>query len=137
MRGRKPGEPSGGCRICALKASDPLRVASLENRLALGERQCDLVKEYGFDRFKLRRHWAHCNQAAVLRRVHQRDREATPQELLEMTVAERERPLKDGGSARAKFEAMTERIHGHIEPHAELFVMRSNVDNPTLLHFLA
>jgi hypothetical protein len=28
-----------------------------------------------------------------LRRVHQRDRDATPQELLEMTVAERERPL--------------------------------------------
>lgn len=93
MRGRKRGEQSGGCRICALKASDPLRVESLENRLALGERQCDLVKEYGFDRFKIRRHWAHCNQAAVLRRAHKRDRDATPQELLEMAVAERERPL--------------------------------------------
>jgi hypothetical protein len=93
MRGRKRGEQSGGCRICALKASDPLRVESLENRLALGERQCDLVKEYGFDRFRIRRHWAHCNQTAVLRRVHKRDREATPRELLEMTAAERERPL--------------------------------------------
>jgi len=94
VQGRKRGVPAGTCKLCLLRASDPLRAEALENRLALGEGTSNLANEYGIDRHRILRHWQkHCDQREILRRVHRRDRELTPQELLEMSAVERERPL--------------------------------------------
>jgi hypothetical protein len=38
--------------------SEALKRQMVAETQALGERQCGLVKEYGFDRFKVRRQWA-------------------------------------------------------------------------------
>jgi hypothetical protein len=92
--GRQPGVPSGQCIVCQLRAQDPLRLQALEDRLALGESAVKVGRDYGVDRSRILRHWAgHCDKAAILRRVHRRDRELTPAELLEMSAVERERPL--------------------------------------------
>jgi hypothetical protein len=73
---------------------DPLRLQALEDRLALGESAVKVGRDYGVDRFRILRHWEnHCDKTAILRRVHRRDRELTPSELLEMSAVERERPL--------------------------------------------
>ena len=92
--GRKRDVPVGTCKICALRATDPLRLEALENRLALGESRVAIAKEFGIDRHRILRHWQHhCDQKEILRRVHRRDRDLTPQELLELSAVERERPL--------------------------------------------
>jgi hypothetical protein len=57
--------------MCALRATDPLRVEALENRLALGESRVAIAKEFGIDRHRVLRHWQHhCDQKEILRRVH-------------------------------------------------------------------
>jgi DNA invertase Pin-like site-specific DNA recombinase len=53
--GRKRGVPAGTCKICALRATDPLRLEALENRLALGESRVAVAKEFGIDRHRVLR----------------------------------------------------------------------------------
>ena len=48
----------------------------------------------GIDRHRVLRHWQHhCDQKEILKRVHRRDRDLSPAELLELSAVERERPL--------------------------------------------
>jgi hypothetical protein len=82
------------CAMCRLRKTEPLRAEAIENRLALGEGVTKLAREYGIDRRRLTRHWAnHCDQKAILRRVHQQERDIAVEDLLVRAKAEGTAPM--------------------------------------------
>jgi len=80
--------------MCRLRLSDPGKAEAIENRLALGDGIMKLAREFGIDRHRLSRHWTnHCDQKAILRRVHRQDRDLAVEELLVRARAEGTAPL--------------------------------------------
>jgi hypothetical protein len=107
--GRKGASP-GTCSMCRLKLQEPLKVQAIEHRLALGEGIRKIATEYHIDRFRLSRHWKnHCDQKAILRRIHRLDRDIAAEELLARATQEGTAPLvicdRQIAAYAAEFEA--------------------------------
>jgi hypothetical protein len=83
------------CVVCRLRLNEPLKARLIEQRLALGASVNELARETGIERHGLTRHYQkHCDQKAILREVHNADRDATVAELFARANIEDRSPLR-------------------------------------------